>query len=242
VNDTHREQLSALTDDELDREQSLFLLRRIAADGELAERFRLYAMIGDSLRGVPVSSDDLASRVRAATAGEVRPAAPTAPAVATGGASAEASGGAPVDGGRGDSAAVRPAAAAAAGWSRRLRPAATAAAAAVVAVVAISALRPADAPPQQLAEEQGESVDIGYFPPVPVAPAVDPSLPGVQARAEFASYLIKHRIMQTSAMQPRFTLGESVYSDMVVTGSGVAQDGAAGAPFRDGTRRGDAPR
>jgi len=60
------EQLSALVDGALDDGRQRALLARLGEDGELRSRWSRYHLIGDALRGEPVSGTavDVAARVR----------------------------------------------------------------------------------------------------------------------------------------------------------------------------------
>lgn len=73
--DTHREQLSALIDGELDVEQARFLLRRLQHDGELAGDLERWQLAADTLRGdvIAPGSKGFAERVAAAIADEDAP-------------------------------------------------------------------------------------------------------------------------------------------------------------------------
>ena len=73
--DTHREQLSALIDGELDAEQARFLLRRLQHDGELAGDLERWQLAADALRGEApaLASPGFAERVAAAIAEEAAP-------------------------------------------------------------------------------------------------------------------------------------------------------------------------
>lgn len=51
MNDASKNQLSALLDGELGRDEVRFLLRRVQSDPELVQTWTRYQMIGDSLRG-----------------------------------------------------------------------------------------------------------------------------------------------------------------------------------------------
>ncbi len=68
MNDALKEQVSALADDELRREEQGFLLRRVAQSPELAARLGRYGLIGEAMRGTlpPVIDSGLARRVAAA--------------------------------------------------------------------------------------------------------------------------------------------------------------------------------
>ena len=63
-----REQVSALLDGELPRDEMGLLLRRLERDAELRRAFGSYALIGESLRapGGPLASPSFAARVGAA--------------------------------------------------------------------------------------------------------------------------------------------------------------------------------
>ncbi|MDO5610473.1 MAG: RseA family anti-sigma factor [Pseudomonadota bacterium] len=73
--DTHREQLSALIDGELDAEQARFLLRRLQHDGELAGDLERWQLAADALRGQApaLASPGFAERVAAAIGEEAAP-------------------------------------------------------------------------------------------------------------------------------------------------------------------------
>lgn len=72
MSDTIKEQLSAGADDELDSSEYDFLLRRLASEPELRERWARYHMIGEAIRGGSDACVDagFAARVAAGVAGE----------------------------------------------------------------------------------------------------------------------------------------------------------------------------
>jgi sigma-E factor negative regulatory protein RseA len=68
MTDQIREQVSALLDGELPRDEMALLVRRLERDPELRRTFGNYALIGDALRapGAPLASPGFAARVSAA--------------------------------------------------------------------------------------------------------------------------------------------------------------------------------
>ncbi len=72
MSDLLREQLSALMDGELPREECELLVKRISTSAELARSWHAYHLIGDALRDQLAGSDaeQLAPRVREALTGE----------------------------------------------------------------------------------------------------------------------------------------------------------------------------
>ena len=71
-NDELNEQLSALVDDELRRDEAAFLLKRLGHDPDAAGRFERYCLISDAMRrSLPPRIDfDLSTRISAALADE----------------------------------------------------------------------------------------------------------------------------------------------------------------------------
>ena len=145
MTDQIREQMSALIDGELPRDEVGLLVRRMARDAELKRAFGNYVLAGESLRapGGVVASPGFAARVSAAI-GEgdaVEVAAPPEPA----------------------RAAIR--------WRRPLAATAVAASAALAAVLLV---RPDGGEPQQFAERSGApetlpvvSLPVGGSSPTP---------------------------------------------------------------------------
>lgn len=74
MTDLLREQVSSFMDGELPEEEAALLLKRLANGQELAECWKCYHLIGDSLRGELASevADDLAPRVKIALSPGVR--------------------------------------------------------------------------------------------------------------------------------------------------------------------------
>jgi sigma-E factor negative regulatory protein RseA len=85
MTDQIREQLSALLDGELPRDEIGLLMRRLERDAELRRNFGSFALIGETLRapGGRVASLGFAARVSAAIDGPVVAPTPVTPARAT---------------------------------------------------------------------------------------------------------------------------------------------------------------
>jgi sigma-E factor negative regulatory protein RseA len=87
MTDQIREQLSALLDGELPRDEIGLLMRRLDRDPQLRRTFGAYALIGETLRapGGRIASASFASRVYASIdgGGQAAPMAPETPARAT---------------------------------------------------------------------------------------------------------------------------------------------------------------
>lgn len=78
-NEAFKEQLSALVDDELRREESVFLQRRLANDDDAVAQLGRYFMISDTLRRQLPDSIDPAFSARVSAALEAEPAHQLAP-------------------------------------------------------------------------------------------------------------------------------------------------------------------
>jgi hypothetical protein len=221
VNDKHCEQLSALVDGELDADASKFLLRRVASDTTLVHRFERYVMIGEALRGTPVSGNGMAARVRAALASE-------------GGQTDEAL------------AAATPTPARS-GWHGGLRPIATVAAAAAVAAVAVFALLPQRDIGQPGAGNASGPRVVAEPPPPPLETVPDVREDGelllapLPGQASFASYLLKHNGVPETSVSPIFITDELIYPDIADVAAN-AQDALSDEGARPGERTSDEPR
>jgi len=131
MTDQIREQMSALIDGQLPRDEVGLLVRRMARDAELKRAFGNYVLAGESLRapGSVLASPGFAARVSAAIGEDdgVEVVAPTVPARAT------------------------------ARWRRPLAATAVAASAALAAVLLV---QPDGGEPQQFAERSGAPVTL----------------------------------------------------------------------------------
>jgi negative regulator of sigma E activity len=220
--DIHLEQLSALLDDELDPNQARFLLRRVAADATMAQRFEQYSLIGEAIRGQAVTPPGLVARVRASLARGAE------------GQMAQVSASASAPQPRPSGQQERP-------WAPLL---ATAVAVLAAVIVVVPRVAP---PPQEQVAGTGTVLPLRQdVPATAVFSAVpnnddEPLLIGGPARASFARYLMEHNGVASGRVRPTFVAGEAIYPAIVTEGGLVPGDdtsaggppappGAAGAP------------
>lgn len=169
MTDQIREQLSALLDGELPRNEIGLLMRRLDRDPKLRRSFGTYALIGETLRapGGLVASQSFAARVSAAVdAPQAIPSAPrTAPAAVA-------------------SNVVF--------WKR---PAVRTALAASVAAAAVLVLRPQQDSQQQLAAEQSVPTSIDSFGSSPT-PAQSQRLASYMvAHSQYSTPMVRRNVL-----------------------------------------------
>ena len=178
MTDQIREQLSALLDGELPKDEMGLLVRRLEKDAALRRSFGTYALIGETLRapGGRIARTDFAARVSAAidaTAGVTSPASLPGQQAAVAGSDVQARQPYPVS-----AAAAVPASRNVAFWRRPMVRTAMAASAAVAAVVL---LRPGTSPMVAELEPQAAT-----------AVALVNSSPAPAQSQRLASYMVAH--------------------------------------------------